>query len=1271
MNCLKCGSANVPTAARFCPNCGEAIQVMPASDFSAYIADRAKDFTGRDWVFAEIDHWLADPDAPHFFIITGEPGIGKTAIAARLAQIRDLAAIHFCIARQADTIDPLNFARSISRQLSQIDGFAKNILRDSDIKIQTQQNISENYDQVIGVKIENLVVNAPSATVAFTHTVLDPLRSLYAEGCDRQLLVVIDALDEAVQQPGMETIVDLLANAGGLPAQVRFLLTSRPEGAVLRHFEQQRIPHLLLDAGREENRQDICQYVRNQLGKSGELRAHLAERKMPADRFIELVTTASAGNFLYLVWLLPAIADGSQRFDRLSDLPKGLDGIYREFLRTRRVGKDIARWRQTYRPLLGTLAATQAPLTAEQLAHFTELNEQDIDDLLRDVQQFLDPRLAAGGQYQLYHQSVADFLSSREAQEFWIDLISAHRQIANYYLDTYGDNWTSCNDVYGLQNLAKHLVRANLIRELQVLIEDPGWYSIRSKHDPSRHGYVDDLDLAYDATASQGSQGWPHLAANSLIRATLTGVARYLPGEAYEALVRLGRGREALQRASIIPEASVRMQALKRIEGAARELNEGDLSGQVQEELASLPVSDEGLQPRDENAWLIPMVAHRGAEQTLRELVRMQTTHAPDRSEVVKLYLQVASVAFNLNQVEEAHKLLLECSELIGGTWLHERQRLLVQIARLLLEMGYEDDLPHIVELALNIEVEQVRVSTLAELALICSDASEEVLRRHALEIAVVQVEDAKRKLTLQFELSKVALAMAKVGDERASRFLSEAIRSAERPTQLAWHWQEKEARASLADALASVGLCDEALRLVGQIDPCEIQEGGIIVELALQGRWKDAWQLAQTLYPIIRKRALWDTANVLAKQGKLGDERSHAIIDQLESDLEDKNADDRLAELGRLIDIALLAQDESRARHYLSLMVSTLDETVTGRVGNALSSISGYAVELSEIALVRQFMDRVQALPEDNRYYNRSNAIATVVLSLANLGEVDDAWSLAQSISADVTRLEAYVRICELVHRQGKAVDRYFNESLVFARQIENVGWVPTFWGRLAVLAYQLGYKNEEVECADRAIEGTHNIAPSYSVEFNVCNSAYVAQSLHRIGVSAQAQELLEWGLSHIQQTGFDIGPLRRLVQAVIKVEANSLWPGVLQIAQAIKDPSEKAEALLGITCGIARLGDPERAIENLSLVLAAIQNAGRHKTMVIEFGSVLGELFQPESEALNYLIVDAFRHARLEDRPTVLIWIASLFPIFAKADSALAITTWKKVERIDAMLG
>jgi hypothetical protein len=151
---------------------------------------------------------------------------------------------------------------------------------------------------------------------------------------------------------------------------------------------------------------------------------------MQSQTFIDQITTTSQGNFLYLVWLLPAIEERVQRFDSLEALPMGLDGIYRDFLRTRTVGKDILQWRTHHRPILGVLAAAQAPLRAEQLAQFVEIGKQYIADFLMDLQQFLDPVLSGQKQYRLYHQSVTDFLLDEEkAEEFWIDPVDVHKRI--------------------------------------------------------------------------------------------------------------------------------------------------------------------------------------------------------------------------------------------------------------------------------------------------------------------------------------------------------------------------------------------------------------------------------------------------------------------------------------------------------------------------------------------------------------------------------------------------------------------------------------------------------------------------------------------------------------------------------------------------------------------------------------------------------------------------------------------------------------------------
>jgi len=50
------------------------------------IGERAGGFSGREWVFERIHDWLKNPAGGRFYLLTAEPGAGKTAIAARLVQ---------------------------------------------------------------------------------------------------------------------------------------------------------------------------------------------------------------------------------------------------------------------------------------------------------------------------------------------------------------------------------------------------------------------------------------------------------------------------------------------------------------------------------------------------------------------------------------------------------------------------------------------------------------------------------------------------------------------------------------------------------------------------------------------------------------------------------------------------------------------------------------------------------------------------------------------------------------------------------------------------------------------------------------------------------------------------------------------------------------------------------------------------------------------------------------------------------------------------------
>ena len=47
---------------------------LAAINFGREIERLTKDFTGREWVFDEIDNWLKHEDK-RFFILTGEPGV--------------------------------------------------------------------------------------------------------------------------------------------------------------------------------------------------------------------------------------------------------------------------------------------------------------------------------------------------------------------------------------------------------------------------------------------------------------------------------------------------------------------------------------------------------------------------------------------------------------------------------------------------------------------------------------------------------------------------------------------------------------------------------------------------------------------------------------------------------------------------------------------------------------------------------------------------------------------------------------------------------------------------------------------------------------------------------------------------------------------------------------------------------------------------------------------------------------------------------------------
>jgi hypothetical protein len=358
-----------------------------AAQFRALVDDRTESFVGRDFIFKRIDELLAGGEFDAgYVVIRGEPGIGKTAIAATLVARRGYIH-HFNIAPE---------------------------------NIRTSRQFLENVCAQLIVRYELDHLNLPPQAGEDAGFLSQLLAEAAAKRGEQPVVVVVDALDE-VEDTGLPPSANRLFLPRTLPAGVFFVLTARDEYDY--RLDVAEAEEIWIRDDDPENVRDVAQFIEAFVTQhADEMTARIAAWGVGRDRFATEMATLSEGNFMYLVYVLRDIAGGrltKATVGAMNALPRGLKSYYQRHWRDMRAA-DPERFTTYQRPVLCFLAISREPVTVARLGEWTRLEPGDVTGVIREWREFLD---VDGDRYRIYHRSFAEFLNEEENLRHYHDQI--------------------------------------------------------------------------------------------------------------------------------------------------------------------------------------------------------------------------------------------------------------------------------------------------------------------------------------------------------------------------------------------------------------------------------------------------------------------------------------------------------------------------------------------------------------------------------------------------------------------------------------------------------------------------------------------------------------------------------------------------------------------------------------------------------------------------------------------------------------------------------
>jgi len=343
-----------------------------AYPFTSRVKQWAHGFRGRRHVFKAINSFLRERRASSgYFLIQGDPGIGKTALLAHLVQKRSLPIHHFNISGQSIN-SPRAFLRNICARLIAHFGLA--------------------YDELPeGFWRDGGFLNAL-------------LEEASAKLGDQKLLIIIDALDE-VDMSEHDGKANVLFLPYHLPRNVYVIATTKDKEVPFPAETWRSFP---LEALSKENLDDIRNNVLFRSTK-GKIRTWLRNRNLSREHFSAVLSEKSEGCFLYVSCVLDEISDGDYDGHSLDELPTGLKTYYKD--KCVRMGMTGSPLPRKMLRIIYTLSVVPFPVSRGLLSQLTEASTSSVQQVLNDWRHFLNARrVGAEHRYNFCYESFREFL---------------------------------------------------------------------------------------------------------------------------------------------------------------------------------------------------------------------------------------------------------------------------------------------------------------------------------------------------------------------------------------------------------------------------------------------------------------------------------------------------------------------------------------------------------------------------------------------------------------------------------------------------------------------------------------------------------------------------------------------------------------------------------------------------------------------------------------------------------------------------------------------